>query len=118
MVNIQPGTPAGPYQVEITSNNGNKSVNGLTFHVLGTGYNPTVYEVGPTYTYATIQSAIDAAATAGGDSLVVVYPDTPVQWNPTGVYYENLLIYSPIKLQGVGPGGITSTDNSVCSVQC
>jgi len=36
---------------------------------------------------------------------VVVYPDTPVQWNPEGAYFENLIMYTPIKLQGVGPGG-------------
>lgn len=103
---VPPGTPAGPYQIDILASNGNQSVNGLTFHVLGSGYNPTVYEVGPAYTYATIQSAIDAATAAGGDSLVVVYPDTPAQWNPLGVYYENLVISTPIKLQGVGPGGV------------
>ena len=76
-------------------------------------YNPTLYEVGPGYAYATIQSAIDAAAAAGGDSLVVVYPDTPALWNPAGVYYENLVMYSPIKLQGVGPGGVYQNGTAV-----
>ena len=46
---------------EVTANNGQSTVNGLTFHVLGTGYNPTVREVGPGRTYATIQGALDAA---------------------------------------------------------
>lgn len=110
-INVPAAIPAGPHQLDITADNGNTSVNGLTIHVLGTGYNPTVYEVGPGYAYATIQSGIDAAAAAGGDSLVVVYPDTPVQWNPAGVYYENLVIYSPIKLQGVGPGGVYADTN-------
>ena len=106
VIDIPAGTTPGPYQMAITADNGNQSVNGLTIHVLGAGYNPTLYEVGPGNTYATIQSAIDAAAAAGGDSLVVVYPDTPELWNPAGVYYENLAVYSPIKLQGVGPGGV------------
>ena len=108
-----PGVNPGAYQIDIVSANGNRSVNGLTFHVLGAGYDPDLYEVGPSYTYATIQSAIDAAATAGGDALVVVYPDTPAQWNPTGVYFENLIMYSPIKLQGVGPGGIQPNGTAV-----
>ncbi len=73
------------------------------------GYMPTVYEVGPGQTYATIQSAIDMAQTDGGHALVVVYPGQPdltnPRANPRGAYYENLIINSPIKLQGVGPGG-------------
>ncbi|MCP5008534.1 MAG: hypothetical protein GY942_01000, partial [Aestuariibacter sp.] len=105
-VDIPATTLAGAYQMEIAAANGNQSVNGLTMHVLGTGYNPTVYEVGPAYTYPTIQAGINAASGANGDALVVVYPDTPVQWNPTGVYYENLVMYAPIKLQGIGPGGL------------
>ncbi len=72
-------------------------------------YNPTVYEVGPGRTYATIQSAIDAAQADNGSDLVVVYPGQPdlsnPRANPRGAYYENLIINSPIKLQGVGPGG-------------
>lgn len=44
--------------------------------------------------------------------LVVVYPkwDTTGTYNlafsPLGSYYENVIIHSPLKLQGVGPGGI------------
>jgi hypothetical protein len=103
---VPTGTQTGPRQLSITAVNGRSTVNSLTFHVLGAGYNPDLYEVGPGRAYATIQSAIDAAAARPNrDSLVVVYPDTPVQWNPDGAYYENLIMYSPIKLQGVGPGG-------------
>jgi hypothetical protein len=73
------------------------------------GYNPNLYEVGPGRTYATIQSAIDTAIASNGDDLVVVYPGQPdlanPRGNPRGAYYENLIIYSPIKLQGAGPGG-------------
>ncbi|HMN26779.1 MAG TPA: IPT/TIG domain-containing protein, partial [Caldilineaceae bacterium] len=71
-------------------------------------YLPTVYEVGPGRPYATIQSAIDAAAGNPADDLVVVYPgqvDPNPRANPRGAYYENLIIAAPLKLQGVGPGG-------------
>jgi len=106
-VNVPAGTPTGPHELEITADNGSTTINGLTFHVLGPGYRPDLYEVGPGRPYATIQSAIDAAAARPNrDSLVVVYPGTPAQWNPSGIYYENLVIYSPVKLQGVGPGGV------------
>ena len=106
-VSVPNGTPAGPHQLNITAANGQSTVNGLTIHVRGNGYNPTVYEVGPGKTYATIQSAIDAATPNNG--LVVVYPGQPDLSNPRptrrGAYYENLIITKPIKLQGVGPGG-------------
>ncbi|MCB0099542.1 MAG: IPT/TIG domain-containing protein, partial [Caldilineaceae bacterium] len=75
----------------------------------GGSYTPHVYEVGPGKAYATIQSAIDAAQASNGNDLVVVYPGQPdlsnPRYNPRGAYYENLIINSPIKLQGVGPGG-------------
>jgi hypothetical protein len=90
------------------------------------GYNPMVYAVGPGRTYApaetlpqaadhAIQRALDTAATfvaasnanANRGALVVVYPNNPSanpRQNPRGAYYENLLITSRVKLQGVGPG--------------
>ena len=111
--------PPGPHQLAITASNGQSTINGLTIHVLrGNGpvflrYNPHVYEVGPGRTYATIQSAIDAAVASNGDDLVVVYPGQPdlsnPRNNPRGAYYENLIISTPIKLQGVGPGGFQGT---------
>lgn len=80
------------------------------------GYIPNVYEVGPGRTYAVIQDAIDAAAASAGDDLVVVYPGTPdvsnPRYNPRGAYYENLVISTPIKLQGVGSGGIQQATNT------
>jgi hypothetical protein len=73
-------------------------------------YSPTVVEVGPTGPHA-IQDALDLAASASGqDYLVVVYPGAVDASNPRyngrGAYYENLIMYSPVKLQGVGPGGV------------
>ena len=79
-----------------------------------TTYQPNVYEVGPGKTYATIQGAVDAAATSNGDDLVVVYPGNgEVRLNPLHAYYENLIITSPIKLQGVGPGGVRNNGSVV-----
>ena len=53
-----------------------------------------------------IQNALDDAAASPGDDLVVVYPGTPAtdRANPRGAYYENLIVTTPVKLQGVGPG--------------
>ncbi len=97
-------TQAGPHQLEIVANNSQNLVNALTIHVIGTGYEPTIFEVGPGRTYATIQDALNGAS-AESEALVLVYPGTPELWNPKGAYFENIVITSPVKLQGVGPGG-------------
>jgi hypothetical protein len=115
---------AGAHQLVIAAANGLSTVNGLTYHVLGSGYDPVIYEVGPgkdfdpadydwdvsdpnaTIIGGPIQAAIDAAYVAGDEVLVVVYPGLPVEMvNTLGIYLENPVIYFPIKLQGVGPGG-------------
>ena len=80
-------------------------MNGLTVHVLGGSYNPSLREVGPGKTFATIQAALDVALASNPDDLVVVYPNTATQQNPRGAYYENIIMASPVKLQGVGSGG-------------
>jgi len=110
---IPDGTPVGPHQLKITADNGQSTINGLTFHVLGAGYSPNVHEVGPGRAFATIQAALnaakaerDASPASPPDELVVVYPDTPALWNPGGIYYENIVINSAVKLQGIGPGGV------------
>ena len=96
----------------------NNTTNDARFDDFGggtiTGYTPNVYEVGPGRTYAVIQDAIDAAETSAGDDLVVVYPGNGVpRLNPLGAYYENLIISAPVKLQGVGSGGIYANGSSV-----
>ncbi len=112
---VPTGMGTGPHQVTVISGNGQKAANGVTIHVLGYGYNPTVFEVGPGKTYNSdtdehaIQHALDAASKKAR-ALVLVYPGTPGGgpyggYNPLGAYYENLIIHSPVKLQGVGPGG-------------
>ena len=113
-VSVPASTPRGPFQLHVRTAGGRETVNGLTFHVLGAGYRPDIYEVGSGYTYATIQSAIDAAASRPNrNSVVVVYPGVPELWNPFGSYFENLIMYSPIKLQGVGPGGVYPDGSNV-----
>jgi len=85
----------------------------------GTAYMPSLFEVGPGKSYSTIQSAIDAAAAQDPyqDSLVVVYPGLPGSTNPRyngrGAYYENVIMYAPVKLQGVGPGGVYADNTPV-----
>lgn len=114
-VSVPANTKVGAQTLVVTADNGQSTVNGLTFHVTGSGYNPTVREVGPGKQYATIQGALDAAYNNNGaaGNLVVVYPGnatagtptTNTGGNPRGEYFENLVIASPVKLQGVGPGG-------------
>ena len=81
--------------------------------ISGSSYNPNLYEVGPGKSFTIIQSALDAAAASNGSDLVVVYPRTPELWNPLGAYFENLVIYEPVALQGVGPGGVYANNTSV-----
>ena len=38
-------------------------------------------------------------------ALVVVWPGVATTWSPTGDYFENLIVHSNVKIQGVGPGG-------------
>ena len=122
--NVRPSFPAGPYQLTIMANNGQQTVNGLTFHVRGAGYNPLVYEVGPGRTYdpadylpdegGPIQHALDDAAASPAQDLVVVYPGVSVPFtNPLGFYLENPVIYAPVKLQGIGPGGVYTDGTGV-----
>ncbi len=113
-VGVPAATARGPRQLAVRAGNGQRTVNGLTLHLLGAGYNPTVVEVGPGRAHGTIQAGLDAAWAAPGTSkLVVVYPGLPdptnPRLNPRGAYYENLILDRPVKLQGVGPGGFQGT---------
>ncbi len=121
---VQDKMDRGPHQLTIVHDNGEKLVNGITLHTIFGSYQPTIFEVGPGKAYdpflgATIQDALNDAALVN-NALVLVYNRmygldlnnlTPEQeaeflWNPTGVYYENLVMHSPVKLQGFGPGGV------------
>jgi hypothetical protein len=117
VVRVASNQPGGSQNLQIQASNRQKTINGITIHVINPSYNPTIFEVGPGRTYntdngATIQDALEDAAGVVR-ALVVVYPGTPALWNPAGVYYENLVVHSPVKLQGVGPGGVYADDTFV-----
>jgi hypothetical protein len=126
--------PGGAYRLGITRSDSRAVVNTVTLQVIGGGYTPTVIKVGPGLTgpdtfdpatsYTTgiaaglgaIQQALVRAAEAergGHHAVVVVYPNTGTQFNPLGAYFENLTMFSPAVLQGVGPGGVTSGNVAV-----
>ena len=106
---ISAAFPPGPKELTIITANTNPggggvpSVNGITIHALGTSgavsYNPPVVNVappppGPGTSATALQDAINSAA-AG--SLLVL---------SQGTYNENVLVWKPLKIQGLGPGGI------------
>ena len=91
----QRGVPASQSlcgELVITAANGKKSIDAIT--VTAGGKAPT-YVAGPDNTGHTIQNAIDAAMP--GD-LIMVDP---------GTYRENLLMWKPVRLQGIGSGAVT-----------
>ena len=95
-----PGRPeAAERSSERTPTAATSSVNGITLHVLGNaGVQPSRRRqrpgaVPPANPHA-LQNAIDGAA-AG--SLLVLSP---------GTYNENVIMWKPLILQGLGPGGI------------
>ncbi|MBO0845449.1 MAG: hypothetical protein J2P22_08555 [Nocardioides sp.] len=102
----------GPKQLAIITANTNpggggvSSVNGLTIHVRGSNgtganavsYLPPVVNVPPPPPAGTNPTALqDAINTAAAGSLLVLSP---------GTYNENVLVWKPLKIQGLGPGGI------------
>jgi hypothetical protein len=111
----------GPATLTVTANNGQQTRNSLTLQILGpanagnvgNANNPRLRQVNPPasavasgeVTYQTVQAALDAAATAGDVEVVAVWPRAADQNNPFGAYYENVVIHSSVRLQGVGPGG-------------
>ena len=56
-----------------------------------------------------LQRAVDQAA-AYPQALLIVWPNATAKDNPTGDYFENLVVHSPVKIQGVGPGGGSGAD--------
>lgn len=56
-----------------------------------------------------LQLAIDRAANYP-QALLVVWPNGTAKDNPTGDYFENVVVHSPVKIQGVGPGGGSGAD--------
>ncbi len=98
------GLAAGPYQVSFDDGTllGTSPRNGITYHVLGTGYDLDVWPV-PAPADAddpVIQTAVDAAIAdvtdVDGDLVIV----------PPGSYRESVVVHDDVVLQGYGPGGI------------
>lgn len=95
------GSTAYCGQLVITAGNGKQSIDSVTITIGGkapvyvTGNNPLT----PTST-GSIQQAIDAAEP--GDLIMV----------PPGTYYEMLLMWKPVRLQGVGAGSVTIDANT------
>ncbi len=113
-VKVPAGTPGDAYQLEVVSATGQRPVNGLTYHVLNGGYNPRIVVVGPNRTLDTVQAGIDRFPNPGNRGVVViVLPNTPSTTNLDGAYYENLVISTPVTVQGYGPGGIDSRGRAV-----
>ena len=123
LVHVQ-RTSAGNYRIAIT---GRHSAEVLTATVNGTGTAIRNFDSrNPNAAFGThaVQAALDAAAARpnaagpgqhGPEVLVVVYPNTDSSdpYNAESAYYENLIMHSPVKLQGVGPGGSIAAGNDV-----
>lgn len=106
-------TAPGRYQILVRSKSGEVSTNGITIHVLGKAYCPTLISVNDPKASSTkcsskhkncdsIQSAIDLGSDSGCSSsscLIMVYPKTD-----NTAYSENIILYYPVAIQGVGPG--------------
>ena len=87
--------PAGQKQLLVRSGNGQVTPNGVTLHVLGTGYTPTVRLVAaPNNGPHVLQNAINSA---GAGDLLILHK---------GHYQENVIINKRLMLQGSGPGGV------------
>ncbi len=84
-------------ELVITSSNGKRSIDTVTVTI---GGKPPSYVNGENPSNNAIQTAIDAATP--GD-LIVVGP---------GTYYEMVLLWKPVRLQGVGAGSVTINANT------
>jgi hypothetical protein len=118
-INVNSAGRTGSAALAIRTAGGQSTVNGLTVQLLGppnapnTQGNPRLRQVNPPasavrpgeITYRSVQAAIEAAAGANGTDLVVVWPGPTGTDNPTGAYFENVVVHSSVLLQGVGPGG-------------
>ncbi len=108
------GTPLapGPYQVSFSQGTKLSEIprNGITFHVLGTGYDLDVHTVpAPTVPgEKVIQATIEAFAGDGIPDLIVV---------PQRSYRESLVLHEAVVIQGFGPGGTIAQGTELGAIQ-
>ena len=91
------GSSARCGQLVITSGNGKKSIDAVTVTVAG---KPPKYVSGENASNNAVQTAIDSADP--GD-LIILGP---------GTYYEVVLMWKPVRLQGVGAASVTINANA------
>ncbi len=120
-------TAGGNFRIAIT---GRHSAQVLTATANGTGAairNFDSLNPDPDFGMHAVQAGLDAAAgrpnatypgpvgQRGPEALVVVYPNTDSSepYNTESAYYENLILHSPAKVQGVGPGGSNADGTDV-----
>ncbi len=115
-------TGQGAQPIGITTAAGGKAYNTLTLQVVGSGTgansstNPRVVQVGPgAGMLHTVQAGLETARPTSSTRywLVVVWPNAETTANPRGEYTENLIAHHRVRIQGVGPGGFTSTGQRV-----
>jgi hypothetical protein len=98
-------------KISVRKSDGQTTVNGVGLQVLGLAYSPRILQVNPPTPapagtgFTTVQAALEAAARGTGQQVVVVWPGPQGQDNPQGAYFENVVVHSQVRLQGVGPGG-------------
>jgi major membrane immunogen (membrane-anchored lipoprotein) len=107
----------GMYQLHLQNSDGKGWFTGISVHLLGSGYDPTVYDTRDSDSTTTIQEAIDKweaaviAKITGGTpdattlpgAIVLVYPNDVDVDNPTGAHVENVIMtYPGAKIQGIG----------------
>ncbi|MEA3108822.1 MAG: hypothetical protein QOI88_3427 [Gammaproteobacteria bacterium] len=99
VANVASPSPAGCGEVVITAGNGKQSIDGITVTVGGNAtYVTTASQTSMTWGEIDknpLQTAVDNAKP--GDLLII----------EAGAYRENLLMWKPVRLQGVGAGSVT-----------
>ncbi len=133
----------GRYRLSVTNSGGRRATNGVAILQRGLGLgltanDPAIVTVNRPSTEAgfglldlgnirtdaaniendhAVQRAVNAAAAAnrlvGVQTMVLVWPATPVQNNPTGDIFENVVLPRQVMLQGVGPGGLRADGSFV-----
>jgi hypothetical protein len=119
-VSIPAGSTPGARELSVRRDTGQTSSNGVTIHVRGGSYTPTIIEVGPGKQFDTdsttsttpLQDAIQFAGDSNS-TVVVAYPRTPTAIAPRGEYVENIVLHSGVRVQGIGAGGFAADGSYV-----